>query len=450
MRLVDFYTNVVKSLGLHVEDGFIYTSDSDDRILVEEAGVPVVIPEKEHMNSLIDRESNEVVKIPFNPLQEDLLTKGESTSAKKVRLGIKLRLTSTILGVSKLLLELASDPEKQKKTKYELQKFLASLSEASEGKKIKHEVDEMSIKNWMKIVDHFNRKDSVELIKIFNTKAGEINGEKFNRVITIHSPLLDILSDEKTTKETEINGVTLRPKDIVVFRLLLKFVLTELNEDNVLKLGNNDEHRPIFMGMMQMYLVLISRINKLANLLSFVDPIESKEAHTELFVELEELEHLNKFNGMVKTIPSDKALHKQAVETDDEELSLSGLTKSNAKKSSVLDNILSKREEVEEREERVPRSRERVEREEPSIVDSILGRSPSREPERNSRYSPERVYDAAPEYRYRDRERESSGWSGSSKPRLSERLEAKYSRRTNSDRYSRSLDHRPSGRSRFN
>jgi hypothetical protein len=448
MKLVDFYTNVITSLGLHVEDGYIFTSDSEDRELVREKDLPIVIPTKEHMSTLIDKDSNEVCKIPFNPLQEDILAKGESVSAKKIRLAVKLRLTHTITAVSKLLLKLASDVDNNKKVKYELNKFLSSLAEASTGKKIKHEVDETSIKNWMKIIDHFDRKDSLELIKIFTTKAGTVDGVKYNRVISVHSPILDILSDENTDKDTEINGTTLRPKDIVVFKLMLKFILTELNENNVLQIGNNDEHRPVFIGMMQLYIILTTRINKLAKLLTYVDSVDSDEAHTDLEVTLEDLDDLNKFNGVVKTIPSDKALHKMT-EVDEEEVSLSALNKRNAETHSVLDSIVNRKE----REPISERPRREVEvDDEPSAIDAILGRKPVRETRSDSRYSPERIYERAPEYNYTEREREAPTWGSiRPKPRLSERLEARYSRGTrrsygrDSYRDREPIDHRPAG-----
>lgn len=443
MKLTDFYTNVVKTLGLHVEEGYIYTSDSEDRILVVDTGTPVVIPTKEHLNSLVDKESNEIIKIPFNPLQEDVLGKGESVSAKKVKLGIKLRLTHSIMAVSKLLLTLASDESKQKKTKHELNKFLASLSEAVSGRNVKHEVDPNSIKNWLKLCEGSYKQDGHEIIKIFSTKAGTIGDDKYNRVITIHSPLLDILSDEETDKNTEINGITLRPKDIGVFKLMLKFILSELDDDNVLRIGNNDEHRPIFIGMMQLYIILATRINKLAKMLTYVDSVDSEEAIIGMYIELEDLKHLNKFNATVKTIPSDKAL-KVLVEEDEEEISLADINKTNSEQKSTLDTLISR-----DRSERRPVREE--EPEEVSVLDTILGRRPeSRDRDVGNRYSPERVYERAPEYRS---SREDTYRPTRRRPRASERLADKYNRdsvgRGSISRRS-SLDHRPSGyRSRF-
>ncbi len=447
MKVTDFYINVVKSLGLHEEEGYIYTSDSDDRVLVVDAGMPIVIPTKEHLGSLVDSESNEIIKVPFNPLVEDVLGKGESPSAKKVKLGIKLKLTHSIMAVSKLLLTLASDESKQKKTKHEINKFLASLSEAVSGRNVKQEVDVNSIKNWLKLCEGSYKQDGQEIIKIFSTKAGTIGDDKYNRVITIHSPLLDILSDENTDKNTEINGIQLRPKDIGVFKLMLKFILTELDDDNVLRIGNNDENRPIFIGMMQLYIILATRINKLAKMLTYVDSVDSEEAIIDLHVELEDLKHLNKFNGVAKSIPNAKSLQVLTQE-DEPEISLSDINKSNAEQKSTLDTLISRdRPRREDREEPV---------EESSILDTILGKQPvSRNRDRDNRYSPERVYERAPAYDRGGRE-ESSWRSSRRKPRASERLAEKYDRdsgrgfgRRSESRRS-SLDHRPSGyRSRF-
>jgi len=252
-KLANFYENTVKSLGLGVEDGFIYLGEIDNsKTFLTEAGVNIVIPTREHLSSLVDTEENEIVKIPFNPLYEDVISKGESVSAKKIRVVVKNKLSYIVGNLSSLLLKLAVDEKESKKSKYELNKFLSSLSVAFEGSTIKDAVDATSVKNWEKIVLPSFTPGNTELIKVFTTKPAEIDGVTYTKVVTIHSPLLDLLSDEKTDKTTSINGVKLRPKDITVFKLVIKFILNEFDKNNVVKIGSNDGRSPFFIAIMQL------------------------------------------------------------------------------------------------------------------------------------------------------------------------------------------------------
>lgn len=396
-KLANFYENTVKSLGLGVEDGFIYLGEIDNsKTFLTEAGVNIVIPTREHLSSLVDTEENEIVKIPFNPLYEDVISKGESVSAKKIRVVVKNKLSYIVGNLSSLLLKLAVDEKESKKSKYELNKFLSSLSVAFEGSTIKDAVDATSVKNWEKIVLPSFTPGNTELIKVFTTKPAEIDGVTYTKVVTIHSPLLDLLSDEKTDKTTSINGVKLRPKDITVFKLVIKFILNEFDKNNVVKIGSNDGRSPFFIAIMQLYIVLVTRTNKIAKLLSKVDPIISSETFTELYVKLEDLNDLSIYVGEVKAIPDERALKMMTKETDT--FSIAEMNKRNASRN-IADNGLTGE----------------VKNNDPDagndIMSKLLGRKrvPDRQVAQNriipnvaNEYSTSRIYNEAPEY---DRDR---------------------------------------------
>ena len=71
MNLVEFYTNVLKSLNFIVEDDAVYLDEDKEFTLV---GIPVVLPTRENIVTML-KEDGSPAKVIFNPLIEDVYSR---------------------------------------------------------------------------------------------------------------------------------------------------------------------------------------------------------------------------------------------------------------------------------------------------------------------------------------------------------------------------------------
>lgn len=350
-KIEDFYTDLVESFGYAVEDGYIYSNAGEPRVqIVAKDSTPIVIPTASHLKSLLNKDTGEVEKIPFNPLKEDFISKVESESFRKCIKAVEARISFSLhyLGVS--LLTIASDPKLSKKAKFEVNKFLTSLSAVREKTTVDKEVDANSLKFWSKLSLGGGSEDFVKIINILSKRRGTIGEDKYNRVVTINSPLLDALGE--WTKRERINNVPIRPKDKEVFSLLIKFILKDMDKENVIRSASNDETRPNFMALIQLFIVVAERINKLAEMLKTVDTEAYDCALIPLKISIEDLDFKD-LEGQIKVIPDEKSLKLDAVklaeeDEEEEESKLAKLNKANAKKPSTVADLAKKEEDSED------------------------------------------------------------------------------------------------------
>ena len=123
MTLVEFYENVIESLGLTQKDGFIYVKDSKGTLIpLMDDKKQLVLPTPDQLGNFLEEDDDgniSVVRIPYNPLNEDSV-KGDSISLKKTKLIVEQRIGYNLAYVGELLLRLAANKELQKKTKKQL------------------------------------------------------------------------------------------------------------------------------------------------------------------------------------------------------------------------------------------------------------------------------------------------------------------------------------------
>lgn len=311
MSLIDFYKNVVKSLGLKEKEGYIYSVDSKGNELpLMDGSKQVVLPTRKHLNSLIEEDEDgeiQVVKIPYNPLNEDVI-KGDSISLKKTKTIVERRIGHSLAIVGELLLRLALDPKLQKKTNIEINKFLTSTIQAKNNN-VKQTIDDLSVEKWREIYANTLTK-SKGMVNIFIKKAGVSNGEKFNRLAVLDSAVYEEIL--KADKDTPVYDVKLRNKDIIIFKLLMEYLLPDMNSNNCIEVGSNDTECPAFIALYRMYINIISRTNRLINLLKHVD-VSYESAILELPIKEDDLLSLNMFKNELVLIPNETDLNRPKV-----------------------------------------------------------------------------------------------------------------------------------------
>lgn len=323
--LIDFYQQVIENIGLHVdEDGYIYnTGSDDDKIIITNDGKPMVLPTREHIRNIYTKnEDGEMVisKSLFNPLNEDVV-KGDSPSFKKLKLFIERRLSLTFYLVGKGLLILADNKNLQRKTNLEINKFLASISEAN-GKGIKSVVDGKTLEAWDKLYTNSLKKPG-GIFNIVVKKQGKYESEVYNRLAILGSALYDEILE--LDKEGLAYDVKLRNKDILVFKRLFEYMLPDLDDNGTVNVGSNDDICPAFITLMTMYVKLQAKWNKIVSQIKDVDKTLESSCYVSNLITIRELEDLDIYTSDLKTIPNEIDLNRSMVSQQQASLKNPGL-----------------------------------------------------------------------------------------------------------------------------
>lgn len=313
-NIIDFYKDVVLSLGLNVtDDGFVKIDIGNGKLTpLTIGGKPLVLPLKEHIDTVIEPKSNgelDTTKVIYNPLNEDVI-KLDSISLRKTKEIIDKKLAHSIAGLGELLLKLASNPDLQKKTSLEINKFLVTLKEA-DNPGIKDIVNDKSIDAWTKLyAKSLTSTANDKILKIFLKKVGTYKGIKYNRLCTVSLPLYEKLLE--ASRDTLVNGYKFRSKkDITVFRLVFKYIFQDLlDENNLIVIGSNDPESPGFIALMTVFIKVATRINNIVKYLKNIDKSSYDFIKFDLKITLKELGELSKFKSELSTIPGELTLNR--------------------------------------------------------------------------------------------------------------------------------------------
>ena len=311
MKLTEFYKQVLENVRFSVDkEDYIYIMSNDQKELLTYNGKVMVLPSKEHLDTLFvkNEEGQYVVnKLLFNPLNEDVI-KGDSESIKKLKQVVELNLTHVIFAIGELLLTLASNVKLQKKISTDLEMFLATLTKAISQGQRGGVVDEKSVENWSNVYSNI-AKNYENGFTVYLKKRGTIDGKTYTRVATLSSNLLDDLDNliENTKELTtfKLNGVTIRKKDVVVFKEVFKYILKDLTTVNTITVGSNDIEAPTFISLFKLYIKVAKRNNELLTQLKFVNNEVFDSYFINNLLEEKDLENISRFKTELLDIPSD-------------------------------------------------------------------------------------------------------------------------------------------------
>lgn len=312
MTLNDFYKQVLETLSIEEKDGYLYLTNSEgDPIPWTDNGKQLVLPTKKHLANLLEEDEDgnvEIARIPYNPLNEDVV-KGDSTSLRKTKLAVELVLGHKLALVGEMMLMVASNKSLQTKTGAEINKFLGMIVDAK-SHNTKHIVDDKSISLWSTMYQEALKREA-GMITIYLKKGGIKDGDRYNRLAVLNSPVYDeLLKAEKgdTVYEVKLD----RRKDLEVFRALLKYLLPDLNSNNCLEIGSNDNECPAFVALYRTFLTVMERINTLLKLLKKVIP-DAEEDIVELPITEDDLLSLNSYKQELVLIPNEVDLNRAKI-----------------------------------------------------------------------------------------------------------------------------------------
>ena len=307
MSIIEYYTQVIENMGLTVsEDGYIYVVDGKDKSLVMSNGKPLVLPTKDHIESIYskDEDGNPVItKLLFNPLNEDVV-KGDSESFKKIKNIVEYKLGHLLFAAGELLLTLGSDKKLQGKTNLEINKFLSKLNKAN-NQGIKAIIDDKSLDHWCNIYKNCLAK-SEKAINIFVKKKGKVDDVNYVRVATLSSNIYEALSN--ATTEISVYGVKLRNKDITVFKSVFEYLIEGIEDEGILSIGSNNGEAPAFLSLFSIYLRVMDKINKVFKYLTHVDKKTCEHYKVDNLMTEEQLEDITGFKSELSMIPNETDL----------------------------------------------------------------------------------------------------------------------------------------------
>ena len=312
MSLIQFYKDVLTSLGLEEKQGYIYVKTSGASRPWMNDGKQLVLPTKDHLSNLLEEDEDgeiQVARIPYNPLNEDIV-KGDSISLEKTKLAVERMIGHNIAIVGEMLLTLASDKIYQKNTKGEINNFLASIVEAK-GPNMKQIVDKKTIDKWTEIYEA-TLKAPKGVVSIYLKKGGIKDGERYNRLAVMDSPLYEELLEvqDSSIKEKVVYGVKLdRNKDSKILKALMEFILPDLNSNNCLEIGSNDRESPAFISLFKTYILLTERTNKLLKYLKHVSA-DVEDMIVDLPITEDDLDNLGIYKKELVLIPNEMDINR--------------------------------------------------------------------------------------------------------------------------------------------
>ena len=326
MNLIEFYKRVLENVGYVIDkEDYVYIPAHGKKELVTIAGKSMVLPTMDQIESLYVKTEDgkyELSKIPFNPLSEDVI-KGDSESIKKLKSCIEYRLSHSIFAIGELLITLASEPKLQKNISTDLELFLANLTKAISQGQRGGVADDKSIEKWTNIYANMIT-NHINSFTIYLKKKGNIDGITYTRVATITSNILDELDEHlnnlKDATSYKVSGVTLRKKDVIVFKEVFKYILENLNKNNVISVGSNDSESPTFISLFTLYLNIAKRNNTLLEYLKNINVEYYDSYYIQDLLDVKDLENIKRFKTELLDIPSDIDLTRMVTDMNNKSL----------------------------------------------------------------------------------------------------------------------------------
>lgn len=309
MDINEFYERVLTSLDVDVSKGHLMISDGDRMINYTDNGIPLVLPTREHIRTLLDEDADgEIIttKKLYNPLDETII-KGDSLSLVKTRSLVKQRLSNKFVVLGSLLLTMATDVKFQTKSTMLLNQFLVRLKEAM-NPGIKNIVDANTLSKWLKIYTNSFMPEYHDMFKVYVKKGGRLSGKRYNRVTTIKSPVYEELLT--LDKRGKINGVSLRNKDITIFKILFEYLIESINDKGIVTIGSNDKECPGFISLYTLYIRIMTKLKAVRDDINGVDTELEDGCDIILPVDADELTRLSIYKRELAKIPTESDMLK--------------------------------------------------------------------------------------------------------------------------------------------
>lgn len=230
MKLLDFYTSLLKAVGLHVSSDHavsvpVYQEDSKVLMPAIVDQKRLVLPTRENLNKVVSENT-----IVFHPMNEDLM-RGPSKVLEYLREAARMELEAQTAMVALNILRLCASPELHAKLSPDQAELLDVAKKA----------DQKTIDNFLAVVDRLENKDREKsLIHIYLRRKGKLEGKTYRQMATVTFPIYEQLAAGERT----ILGVKLRIADVQSIMGVFEYIFPGLGEENAYSYGSNSKVAP--------------------------------------------------------------------------------------------------------------------------------------------------------------------------------------------------------------
>lgn len=302
------------------KEGYIVSRISNEDEVIEKPLVSkdkykFVYPSNKNIDTKLmdftDKKNPVVIGLPFNPITETVI--GEELRAHPaLRKQINYVITYAIYDVGIMMIHLINNDKKSHDIGTHLEMFLGSVKEGMNKRVKTNAVDNTTIDKWTALITADKSQENVFPLTVITSKKNvkEAN-QSFNRCATITFPLMEKLNSiPEDMEKIVVNGVTLRKKDLIIFKRILGFLLEGVDENYTIKEYSNDGDVPSYKSIMNLFLKVMDRIDKSG--IKLKDNFDSK---INIFynpkrekLTLEQVESVNELLRELGNIPTDKDL----------------------------------------------------------------------------------------------------------------------------------------------
>lgn len=294
IKLIDFYTSVLESLGA--------TIGSDGQVTLNTAGAEIPVVVREAGDRTLFLPTSEQLAKPqwdkhayFHPLAESYVG-GESEILHTLREMVLVRITEQVYLHGESLLLLAIDDKRQGKLKDNQMDVMKRLAET----------DETTISHFRSIISastiNYEGGEDRRLVAMYLKRGGNYKGRGVTRLCVSFFPVYDALRklEGKKAKDCKLFGVDLRLKDVKILTALFEILFPNIEDDNeYYSDGTESRTAPYFTCLLNSYLKIAASLNQNAMLFSRtckdLEKIQTKWG--------EHMDSLAKFNGEIPSLP---------------------------------------------------------------------------------------------------------------------------------------------------
>lgn len=274
----ELYIPVLAALDIYPDDtGKFVRKYAGKEFKVHVSGKEVILPTPERLRNL-----NSETTVPFHPLSESV-SRGDSSIQNLLKQLVTFRLTFTTIMVMQTLLEIAANKDLHDKLKSDQLDILSALPE----------INEKTVTNFSNAMQKIDM-ETINIIKVYNRRNGDLNGRKHNRVAVVSFPLF---SELDKPKESTVWGVReIRKRDIHDYSILVGYVLPNWHEVGAYSAGSDSLEAPSFIALLKAYGNVASRLNDIIG--KFKNFFEDDDLIKDLSF-LETLSDLSRYRGVI-------------------------------------------------------------------------------------------------------------------------------------------------------
>lgn len=329
MKLLEFYKSILQDVNVIIdENDYLKLETKNGESFIVRKKKNILLPTKNVLQDFyIQNENNEMVPkgLIFNPIKENI---NENIGIDLLRDCMVAKLEQIILAFGNNLIIALSNPELQNELDIDLSMCIANIRKNVPGMKNNAKIsDETMIKNWTKLItEQIESENGLITLLISSDRT-----KKYTKVGKLLINIFDTLNSGDEEEKVKINKVTVRPKDKIVFKEIIKLLIPELDDNGLFTIGTNDLDCPTFILALNIFYSIANRYKKYMLSLETADTVTAQSVVIYNSFSKESIDKINETFGVEKNmLPSESELN-----TTKKVLSINNVNSNNIEKKEL-------------------------------------------------------------------------------------------------------------------